>query len=29
MFENGCLALEFSEPRVGVMFSELWITKKK
>ena len=27
-FENGCLALEFSEPRVGVMLSEFWITKK-
>ena len=27
-FENGCLALDFSEPRVGVMLSEFWITKK-
>ena len=28
-FENGCLSLEFSEPRVGVMLSEFWIVKKR
>ncbi|MDR1464875.1 MAG: hypothetical protein LBJ11_06205 [Oscillospiraceae bacterium] len=27
VFENGCLALVFSEPRAGVMLSEFWITK--
>ena len=28
VFENGCLALEFSEPRVGVMLNEFWILKE-
>jgi hypothetical protein len=23
---NGCIDLEFSEPDMGVMFSEFWIT---
>jgi len=27
VFENGCLALEFSEPHVGVMLNEFWILK--
>ncbi|MCL2445397.1 MAG: hypothetical protein FWD06_01330 [Oscillospiraceae bacterium] len=27
-FENGCLALEFSEPHTGVMFSEFWLIRK-
>jgi hypothetical protein len=28
-FENGCLALEFSEPNTGVMLSEFWVIKHK
>jgi len=28
VFENGCLALEFYEPTVGVMLSEFWIVKR-
>ena len=27
VFENGCLALEFSEPHVGVMLNEFWVLK--
>ncbi|MCL2301528.1 MAG: hypothetical protein FWC27_15415 [Firmicutes bacterium] len=27
VFENGCLALEFSEPHVGVMLNEFWVFK--
>ncbi|MCL2195760.1 MAG: hypothetical protein FWB76_07410 [Oscillospiraceae bacterium] len=26
-FENGCLALDFSEPRTGVMLSEFWVVR--
>ena len=27
VFENGCLALEFTEPFVGVMLNEFWVLK--
>ena len=26
VIHNGCVDLEFSEPEMGVMFSEFWIT---
>ncbi len=28
VFKNGCVELEFSEPNMGIMFSEFWIVKK-